>query len=252
MKTLICFFVISLLFSNHGWADELEGNPSSDVIDLSTDDPYQGPIEQAAGFYSNGKLLNPHELPLEGFGFVKLFRPRSRGYGTYDLVALLQETAAKLQLLHPSRDRVQIGDASQFSGGPVSGHVSHQNGLDADVAFLRVDQTEQDASRTDGFRESFVNKGRLTANFDLRRNWDYAKILISTGRVQRLFVGEVVRREMCNYVRSIGELGSEAETMRRLRVVAGHTDHYHIRLTCPQNSPNCRSQEEVPAGPDCR
>jgi penicillin-insensitive murein endopeptidase len=251
MKTLFCFFVFGFCFSTHTWADELEGTPTEEKIDLSTDDPYQGTTEQAVGFYSNGKLLNPHELPLEGFGFVKLFRPRNRGYGTYDLVTLLQETAAKLQLLHPSRDRVQIGDTSQLAGGSVSGHVSHQNGLDADVAFLRVDQSEQDASRTDGFRESFVNKGRLTANFDLRRNWDYAKILISTGRVQRLFVGEVVRKEMCKYVKSIGELSSEAETMRRLRVVAGHTDHYHIRLSCPQNSPNCKAQEEVPLATGC-
>jgi penicillin-insensitive murein endopeptidase len=231
--------------------DELEGIPSTEIVEISSDDSFQGDQEQAKGFYSSGNLLNPNNLPLEGFGFVKLFRPRSRGFGTFDLITLLQETSAQLQLLHPSRDRVQIGDASQEAGGRISGHVSHQNGLDVDVAFLRVDQTEQDPERTDGFREIFVRGGKLTANFDLRRNWDYAKILIGTGRVQRLFVGEVVKKEMCKFVKSVGELTTEAETMRRIRVVAGHTDHYHIRLTCPRNSPNCRAQEEVPATTGC-
>ncbi len=231
--------------------DELEGFPTEERIDLQQDDRYQGEREQAKGFYSGGSLLNPNELPLEGFGFVKLFRPRNRGFGTFDLITLLQETSAQLQLLHPSRDRVQVGDASQEVGGRVSGHVSHQNGLDVDVAFLRVDQTEQDPERTDGFRESFVQKGRLTVNFDLRRNWDYAKILINTGRVQRLFVGEVVKKEMCKYVQSIGELDSNLETMKRIRISSGHTDHYHIRMTCPKNSPGCRSQEEVPDSNGC-
>lgn len=257
MKTflgiLLGLFVLHLSDANAGSTpvDELEGIPSHERVDLRQDDRFQGDQEQAKGFYSNGSLMNPNELPLEGFGFVKLFRPRNRGFGTFDLITLLQETSAQLQLLHPSRDRVQVGDASQEIGGRISGHVSHQNGLDVDVAFLRVDQTEQDPERTDGFRESFVQKGRLTVNFDLRRNWDYAKILVGTGRVQRLFVGDVIKKEMCKYVRSIGELDSNYETMKRIRVTSGHTDHYHIRMTCPQNSPGCRSQEEVPASDGC-
>jgi penicillin-insensitive murein DD-endopeptidase len=230
--------------------EELTGQPLPHATPMG-DDHFQGEKEQARGFYSNGSLVNPDLLPLEGFGFVKLQRPRQRGFGSHDLVLLLQETARQLQELHPSRDRVQIGDMSGQNGGFSSGHVSHQNGLDADVAFIRLNQTEQDPEDTRGFRETFVRNGQLTPNFDLERNWAYAKLLVATGRVQRVFVGEVIKRGLCAHVRAVGELESEHETLKRLRVIAGHTDHFHIRLTCPRNSPACTSQEEVPDTHGC-
>jgi len=229
--------------------DAPQGSPFSSIN--SKHDPYAGEREQVKGFYSNGSLVDADVLPAEGFGFVKIHRPRDRGWGAFDLVEILKAAAAELQNRFPSRDRVMIGDMSAKNGARLSGHASHQNGLDADVAFIRLNQTEQDVDDTGGFREHFVRNGKLTENFDLERNWAYTKILVSTGRVQRVFVGEVIKKGLCSYVKKIGELESEHETMRRLRVVAGHTGHFHVRITCPARSPECRAQEEVPESNGC-
>ena len=50
---------------------------------------------------------------------------------------------------HPAAPRVGIGDLSRPSGGPFGsefgppGHASHQNGLDADVYYPRLDRRER-------------------------------------------------------------------------------------------------------------
>ena len=46
------------------------------------------------------------------------------------------------RLSHPNAPRVVIGDISREGGGPMTDeHVSHQNGLDVDVYYPRVDRT---------------------------------------------------------------------------------------------------------------
>lgn len=214
-------------------------------------DPSQGTEPQSIGFYADGSLKNADPLPLEGEGFVKIVRPRQRKFGSYDLVYVLTQSAKSLQEKYPSKDRIQVADMSQERGGAITRHASHQNGLDADVAFLRKNGTEQDPADDSGFAEKFVSGGKVTANFDTARNWALAKIFVSSGRVQRIFVNEAIKKAFCAHAKSSGELTSGAETLRRLRVLAGHEDHFHIRLSCPKNSPQCSAQAEVPEGTGC-
>jgi penicillin-insensitive murein DD-endopeptidase len=256
MKTSLAYVSVFLLFAcAPEKPDELAGNeqisPSSGEASSPANDDYQGSKNQAHGYYTRGSLYYPNELPAEGFGFVKIARPRNFGFGTYDLVEILKETAAALQRKFPSRDRVMVGDLSRDRGGNLPGHVSHQNGLDADVAFIRLDQTEQDAEDIGGFAEHFVKDGALTPNFDLERNWHYAKLLAGTKRVERIFVGEMIKKGFCAYAARRGELESERETLLRLRVISGHTDHFHVRVGCPKNSPSCKSQVEIPDETGC-
>ncbi|MGE3263436.1 MAG: penicillin-insensitive murein endopeptidase [Bacteriovoracia bacterium] len=212
--------------------------------------PSQGTKEQARGFYSNGKILHDSHLAWSGTGFTKILRPRNRRYGSKDLLYVITESAKSLKRLRPSRDRIQVGDMSKKGGGTADGHASHQNGLDADIAFLRLNQTEQDPNSTDGYSESFVKDGRVTANFDVSRNWELAKLFVNSGRVQRVFVNDVIKQEFCRYARLTGETESAREVLFRLRSYEGHMDHFHIRLTCPLKSPNCSPQEEPPEAND--
>ena len=54
---------------------------------------------------------------------------------------------------HPDAPRIGIGDLSRPNGGDFGprygrpGHVSHQNGLDADVLYPRKDGTERRATK---------------------------------------------------------------------------------------------------------
>lgn len=210
------------------------------------------PAGQVIGFYSDGSLAQAARLQDEGAGYVKLFRARDRGFGSSGLVELLEQVAAEIHTRHPQGERLQIGDLGVEHGGRITRHGSHQNGLDADLAYYRVTHTEQDPNDGSGFRDTFVDsQGRVSANLDVARVWELLKLLRASGRLNRVFMDQAIKNSMCAHARSLGEYDSEGETLRRLRPLGGHADHLHIRLTCPANSPRCRAQEEPPAGTGC-
>lgn len=208
--------------------------------------------EQAVGFYSDGTLTHPSELASQGYGFLKLFLPRDRAYGSEELLNLIRFAASGMRLSHPRGERLQVGDISQREGGRISGHASHQNGLDADIVYYRLDHREQDPQHVNGFEESFVlNNERLSPNFDLARNWRVIQTLVGSGQVNRIFVDPVIKRELCRYAREKGQYSEASEPLRRLRPYEGHQDHFHLRIQCPASSPRCKAQEPPPEGNGC-
>src|SRR4051812_37928745 len=190
-----CFFIICVLLQpSNARADRSDQSDLSEMTGLRElaprpehssrlcpEDPTQGEWEQAVGFYSQGSLLNASQFDLAGPGYVKIFRPRDRLYATSDLIAVIESAAIKVQAAFPHfSDRLQIGDVAARAGGTLGGHASHQNGLDADVAFLRVNHTEQNPDLTTGFQETFVRNGKVSGNFDIERNWAFVQALVDT------------------------------------------------------------------------
>ena len=205
--------------------------------------------DQVGGFYSrDGRLQEAAQLPEVGVGFVKLFLPRDRAFGSTDLVGLIQEVAAALREVFPVGSRLQVGDLSAERGGKISLHSSHQNGLDVDLRFFGVDGREQDPSLVNGFDERFVRGGRVTDNFDREQNWELVSHLVGSGKVQRIFIDPAIKREFC---RRAGTSSEVDEVLRRLRPYPNHDDHIHVRLYCPAGNPRCVSQAEVEAGTGC-
>src|SRR5919197_2903887 len=72
-----------------------------------------------------------------------------RRYGTDRLVRLVQRVVDAYAAAHPRAPRFGIGDLSRPRGGDFGvrygwpGHVSHQNGLDVDVYYPRLDRLER-------------------------------------------------------------------------------------------------------------
>lgn len=213
--------------------------------------PVQGLVSQANGFYSDGNLENADILPDEAFGLVKLFRERDRRWATADLRAIILGLADHMQRAFPGGERIQLGDTSARHGGLVTGHVSHQNGLDADLSFLRMNRQELNPDTAQRFEEDFVVEGRLTENFDIERNFVLFAALVETGRINRIFVDGVIKKAMCDFAERAGQFERSTEVLRRLRPYENHKNHIHLRLTCPQNSPRCVPQVEVPEGNGC-
>jgi penicillin-insensitive murein endopeptidase len=210
------------------------------------------PPGQVIGFYSNGRLAQATALGRDGKGYVHLFQHRERYYGSEGLVRILEAAAAALADAYPGGERLQIGDLSAEKGGRITRHASHQNGLDADIVYFRNDRREQDGGPIqDEFDESFVVDGELSENFDIVRNWALAKTFVASGRVNRMFVDAVIKQALCAHAKETGELESQAETLRRLRPYPSHDDHIHLRLTCPEGSPRCVEQENVPESTEC-
>lgn len=215
------------------------------------EDPSQGYREQAIKSYTRGKLENADRFALETESYTKIMQARARHYATFDLIYVIEFAADAVKKAFPDGERIQIGDASQEHGGFIRGHSSHQNGLDVDIAYLRKDYQEQNPNHYDGFEENFVFKGKLSSNFDLERNWHFIKSLVSTKRINRIFINPVIKKALCIHAKDIGEITSERETLRHLRAWSGHRDHMHIRINCPENSPLCKQQPDLHEDTGC-
>ena len=100
-----------------------------------------------------GRLVNGVQLPVEGRNFATwdpaLKRSPNRGWrrwGSDRLVEIVLRVIREYRAAHPLAPPVLIGDLSRRHGGNFGrqfgglGHVSHQNGLDADVYYPRRDR----------------------------------------------------------------------------------------------------------------
>ena len=108
---------------------------------------------RAAGAPWNGRLIHGRMLPERGPGYRSRWDPirkrvpnRSwRRWGTGALLRTVERVLAAYARRHPDAPPVLVGDLSRPRGGDFGprfggiGHASHQNGLDADVYYPRVD-----------------------------------------------------------------------------------------------------------------
>ena len=117
---------------------------------------------RAAGVPWSGRLVHGRQLALSGPGFVTWDPIRKhlgnrgwRRWGTDRLLRTLRRVLAAYARRHPNALPVLVGDLSRPRGGDFGprfggiGHASHQNGLDADVYYPRVDRRLRRAARPD-------------------------------------------------------------------------------------------------------
>ena len=216
---------------------------------MMTEPAQIGSAAQSIGAYNGGCLSGAVSLPPNGTGYQVMRLSRNRVYGHPDLkqfIEKLGQTAAAQGL-----GVLLIGDLGQPRGGPtLSGHRSHQTGLDVDIWFLLSKQAE---SRILSFneRETWSASSVLADNSD---NIDYAqwslaneKVLEAAARmpeVDRIFVNPSVKRELC--MRKISH-----DWLRKIRPWWKHDDHFHVRLKCPTGNQQCIEQEPLPRGDGC-
>jgi murein endopeptidase len=115
-------------------------------------------VSKPVGLWWHGRLRAGVQLPAEGvdwFTWDPVFKQSPnrgwRRWGTDRLVRTLVDVIAQYRLANPGVPRVGIGDLSRRHGGEFGrrfgglGHASHQNGLDADVYYSRLDRLERRA-----------------------------------------------------------------------------------------------------------
>ena len=87
---------------------------------------------QSIDFYSRGCLAGAVALPINGPGWQVMRLSRNRNLGHPLLVAYIERLASDARAI--GWPGLLIGDLSQPRGGPMlTGHASHQIGLDADI-----------------------------------------------------------------------------------------------------------------------
>src|SRR6266568_1935898 len=106
-------------------------------------------LPQAIGAYERGCLSGAQPLPAEGPNWQVMRPSRNRAWGHPVLIAFLQRLAQKLPA-EADWPGLLVGDIAQPRGGPMlTGHGSHQIGLDADLWLTpmpdrRLSPTERD------------------------------------------------------------------------------------------------------------
>jgi penicillin-insensitive murein endopeptidase len=63
--------------------------------------------------------------------------------------------------------------------------------------------------------------------------------------VERIFVNPVIKRALCDKAKG------DRAWLHKVRPWYGHHDHFHVRLACPPDSPDCEAQPPLPPGDGC-
>lgn len=196
------------------------------------------------GSYARGCAAGSVELPETGPTWQAMRLSRGRNFGHPMMVQYLMDLSAQAAALGWGRG-LYIGDISQPRGGPMtSGHASHQIGLDADIWWLAPERLN--LSRTE--RENISSIPMRSADQrSVTGNWGpRARALIRTAasdpRVDRIFVAAAIKIEICKTATE-----ADKKWLQKIRPVAGHDTHFHVRLKCPKGARFCETQKPTVA-----
>jgi penicillin-insensitive murein endopeptidase len=201
----------------------------------------------AFGSYAKGCAAGSVRLPETGPTWQAMRLGRNRNWGHPELVDFVQDLSREAAK-QPGWNGIYVGDMSQPRGGPMlTGHRSHQIGLDADIWMLpgtnlNLSPAERESISSISLRRSngaFVN-GNWT-----RQHHEVIKAAAQDRRTARIFVFPGAKVQMCK-----DETGNRA-WLRKVRPWYGHHYHFHVRLTCPRGARGCVDQEAPPPGDGC-
>ena len=196
------------------------------------------------GTYANGCLMGGAPLPAEGVGYQVVRLSRARYYGHPMLIDYLVDLGG--QAAEAGLGPILIADLSAPRGGPLSGHASHQVGLDADV-WLRLGVPELPGPERETLSSTLlVDRSAFTVN----GVWsaDHAALIrlaADNPLVGRIFVHPAIKIALCEMD------WPDRSFLRVVRPWFGHDSHMHIRLICPDDAMHCQPQTPIPAGDGC-
>ena len=199
------------------------------------------------GFYSKGCLAGAAQLPIDGESWQVMRLSRNRNWGHPALVRLLQRLASKAP--GAGWNGLLVRDMSQPRGGPMlTGHASHQIGLDADIWLTPMpDRTLSRREREEMSATNVVASDWLDVNPDVwsSRHLSIIKLAAQMPEVERIFVNAAIKKAICR------EAGGDRSWLSKVRPMYGHNYHFHIRMSCPRGQEGCREQDPPPSGEGC-
>jgi penicillin-insensitive murein DD-endopeptidase len=204
------------------------------------------PSQQASmpvGTYAKGCAAGNVELAETGPTWQAMRLSRNRHYGQPVLVDFLQELSVAATKVGWAG--LYIGDMSQPRGGPMtSGHASHQIGLDADIWMLpprRLDLTRTERENISSIPVRSADQRSVTENWTPAHQ-ALLRAAALDKRVDRIFVAAAVKIQMCSTATAADKVW-----LQKIRPVAGHDTHFHVRLRCPKGAWACETQSPTVA-----
>jgi penicillin-insensitive murein DD-endopeptidase len=223
----------------------LPGDAAKRVFGLATT-PAAGRA-RAIGSYARGCAAGAVALPADGPNWQVMRPSRNRAWGHPATIGFIERlSVAAAAAGWPG---LLVGDIGQPRGGPMlTGHASHQIGLDADLWLTpmpdrRLSPTERDQI----FASNVVNANGDGVDQAVWRP-EHRRLLETAARspeVVRIFVNPAIKRALCR------EAGADRGWLARIRPWWGHNYHFHVRLSCPPGDQACQGQPAPPPGDGC-
>ncbi|MBT0957377.1 penicillin-insensitive murein endopeptidase [Alphaproteobacteria bacterium KMM 3653] len=191
------------------------------------------------GTYAKGCAAGSVQLPETGPTWQAMRLSRGRNWGHPDTIDFIKDLSGDARKL--GWKGLYIGDISQPRGGPMlSGHQSHQIGLDIDIWMLppkRLNLTRAERESISSISVRASNQKTVNGNWTRT----HARILEAAARdnrVDRIFVTPPVKIAMCKTAKR-----SDKKWLQKIRPLYGHHYHFHVRLKCPKGAKNCVTQK---------
>jgi hypothetical protein len=175
-----------------------------------------------------GRLSNARKLPDHKIYTIK----RDHNvYGTARTIRLIGQVADRYAKRADGGPKLRIGDISKAGGGPLGGHLSHQEGNDLDIGLV----LGGDAANRLHF------SGANADNLDLRRTWILIEEFIATGEVRVIYLDYEVQALLYEYAKQNGVSKAKLDeyfqyprgtgrTRGLIRHWRGHKNHLHVRF----------------------
>lgn len=236
--TLTRVLLLSLLLAAPAQAEKLANKLFGAMADPSNQDSM--PI----GSYAKGCGAGLVELPETGPTWQAMRLSRHRNFGQPAMIQFLMDLSATARDIGFGRG-LYIGDISQPRGGPMtSGHASHQIGLDADIWMLpprSLNLSEAEREKISSIPVRSADQLSVTENWT-KVHRELLKQAALDPRVDRIFVAAAVKIEMCRTAKA-----RDKKWLQKIRPIAGHDTHFHVRLKCPKGARLCETQSPTVA-----
>jgi penicillin-insensitive murein DD-endopeptidase len=204
---------------------------------------------RAIGSYARGCLAGGTALAVDGQSWQVMRLSRNRMWGHPDLISFLESFARQVPR-EAGWNGILVGDISQPRGGPMlTGHASHQVGLDADIWLTPM--PGRTLSRSERENMSATNMARsdwmdVDPSVWTPNHTKVIRMAAKDERVHRIFVNPAIKKALCR------DAGGDRGWLRTVRPMWGHNYHFHIRMGCPAGSGGlCADQDEPPPGDGC-
>lgn len=209
---------------------------------------------QVHGYYSMGCVAGAVAMPLDGEHWQVMRLKRNRYWGHPSLINWLIVFASEAHKV--GWNGLLVGDISQPRGGPMlTGHVSHQSGLDVDLwlnempnyRLSKLAREKRSAvstlAKTKGGKLDHSRTGKNFTN----KHFEMIRTAAKYEQVERIFVHPAIKKQLCQRETSV----FNRRWLYKVRPYWGHHYHMHIRLKCPKGATNCQSQKPVKKRTGC-
>ncbi len=202
------------------------------------------------GGYAKGCIGGAVPLDVDGSAWQVMRLSRNRNWGHPSLIRFLKKLATDVQQ-KDDWPGLLIGDMSQPRGGPMlTGHKSHQLGLDADIWMMGMPNRRLSYKEREQTAATSMLSGKISINHTAFKagNVRVLKRAASAPEVARIFVHPAIKQAVCEATK---DDPTRAKWLKKIRPWWGHHYHFHVRLKCPKGNRGCHNQNPVPAGDGC-